>query len=502
MLRFARFPILLSIALLAVFAVANAQTPQRDTRPRTASISGRVTISGKAAANVKIAITEVKDNPISENPVLSVDVSAALGGLGAGEYHVALTDADGRYRVTSLPEGKYQVRALLGGFVREKPAPNNSLFESVSLNEGELRENVDFALARGGVITGRVTDAEGRPLIAGAVSLQVVDEEGRKSKGPGPNLMELMMDSDMFQTDDLGVYRIFGLRAGRYLVSAGGDSEITLMTGAAGKYPRVWHPDAADENQAKVIEVNAGDEGPGIDIKLGVAKKTYDAVGRVVDDETGKPIVGAGVVCVKTKGAGESEAIDNAAFGRNSKTDEQGNFRLSGLASGQYHLSLADYESFLTGSGSSYYSDGAKFEIQGVDVAGVEIRAKRGATISGVVVIESADPSAKSSLSQTMIMAHSRPPSQPSSQTEADETALASAMMQVISRIGSDGGFSLRGVRPGKVEIMAVSVTGGLLKIARIERDGVDVSEGINVDAGREEIGGVRIILSKKDQEE
>jgi protocatechuate 3,4-dioxygenase beta subunit len=500
MLRFARFPILFSIILLVVIAGANAQTPQRDNRPHTASISGRVTIAGKPAVNAKIAMTEVKDGPLQENQGVHVDVSAALGGLGAGEEYVALTDADGRYRVTGLAEGKYLAQALLGGYVREKPSENHSLRESVSLNEGESRENFDFALVRGGVITGRVTDAEGRPLIARVVSLQAVDEQGGKSPATGPNIMELMMNSDAFLTDDRGVYRHFGLRAGRYLVSAGGDSEMALMTGAGGKYPRTWHPDATDENQAKVIEVKAGDEITGVDIKLGAAKRTFEAAGRVVDDETGKPVAGASVICIKAKGADESALF--GGFGGTSKTDEQGNFHLSSLAPGEYQLSLADFESFLTGGGSGYYSDGAKFEIHGADAAGVEIRAKRGSTISGIVVSEDADPSAKPNLSQTMIMASPRPSSPPSAQDEVNVSVDAFAMSPMISRIGSDGSFSLKGLRPGKVTIMAVSALGGALKIARIERDGVDVSEGIIVSAGREEISGVRIVLGKKEEKQ
>jgi protocatechuate 3,4-dioxygenase beta subunit len=498
MLRFARFPIIPLKILLVVFAVADAQTPQRDNRPRTASISGRVTITGKPAVNAKIAITEVKDGPLPGNQPVSVDLSAALGGTGAGEEHVALTDADGRYRVTGLAEGKYQARALLGGYVREMTSENHSLQESVSLKEGESRENVDFALARGGVITGRVTDAEGRPLIARVVSLQAVNEQGEKTPAPGPNIVELMTNSDAFQTDDRGVYRHFGLRAGRYLVSAGGDSAVALMTGAAGNYTRTWHPDATDENQAKVIEVKAGQEITGVDIKLGAAKRTFEAAGRVVDDETGRPIAGANVMCIKAKD-GESGLF--GGFGGTSRTDEQGNFHISGLAPGEYQLSLADFESFLTGGGGGeYYSDGAKFEIHGADAAGVEIRAKRGSTISGIVISEDADPSTKPNLSQTMLMASPMPSSPPSSPIEVDESARAFAMSPVMSRIGSDGGFSLKGLRPGKVTIMAVSALGGALKIARIERDGVDVSEGIMVNAGREEISGVRIVLGKKEE--
>src|SRR5215475_7951830 len=292
MFRFIRFPIFFSIVLLAVFTVANAQTPQRDNRPRTASVSGRVTIAGKPAVNAKVVITEVNDKPAPGDQGFSVD----LQGSGAGEDYVALTDAEGRYRVTNLPEGKYEAHVSLGGCVREKPSTNESLVESFSLNEGASRENVDFALVRGGVITGRVTDADGRPLIARAVSLQVVGEGGQKLDPRIQNILEWVNTFTMFQTDDRGVYRIFGLRAGRYLVSSGGDSSVAFVTGAGGDYLRAWHPDAADENQAKVIEVAAGGEVTGVDIRLGVAGRTYEASGRVVDDETDRPVAGASMI--------------------------------------------------------------------------------------------------------------------------------------------------------------------------------------------------------------
>lgn len=480
----------LSILLLIMISqpgeVAGAQTPQRENRPRTASISGRVTIAGKAAVNAKVSVTEVKDGPALGNQ----DVSISLQGSAAVEDHVVLTDADGRYRATNLPEGKYEAQAQLGGCVREKPAPNESLTESFTLKEGESRENVDFALVRGGVITGRVTDADGRPLITKAVNLQIVDEEGRKQDARNiQNIQNMMTMFEMFQTDDRGVYRIFGLRAGRYLVSAGGDSSMTLVAGAGAEYPRAWHPDTTDENQAKVIEVAAGGEVAGVDVRLGAAKRTYEASGRVVDEETGKPIAGASVVCIKIGGSGEGAGFNMS--GAAPKTDEQGNFQLSGLTPGQYQLSLADFMSLLTGGGS-HYSDQVKFEIQSANVSGVEIRAIRGATISGVVVIEDADKSAKSGLSQTIIMAHSMP----SSPTEAQENALAFAMTPSSSRIESDGGFSIKGLRPGKVMIQAFSIGGGPLSITRIERGGVEVTDGIDI-TGREEISGVRIVFGK-----
>jgi protocatechuate 3,4-dioxygenase beta subunit len=486
-----RFSILLPIALLGAFSIADAQTAQIDNRPRTASISGRVTISGKAAANAKIVITEIKDGPGHANQ----DFPIGSPGLNAREGHVALTDAEGRYRLTNLPEGRYEAQAMLKGCVNEKRSHNELLAESFTLNEGESRENVDFTLVRGGVITGRVTDADGRPLIARLISLQVVDGQGRKTDAPAlQDVADMLIKADMFQTDDRGVYRIYGLRAGRYLVSSGGDSSgaINLLTGAGGEYPRIWYPDATDENRAKIIEVDAGGEITGVDIKLGVANRTYEAAGRVIDDEVGKPIAGCNVICVKIKGADEDVASNIGGFGGNARTDNQGNFRLAGLAPGQYQLSLGNQESFLTGSDSDHYSDGAKIEIQSSDVAGIEIRAKHGATISGVAVVEDADPSAKQALSRMMIMA-SLPPLE---QNEVNGNGIASVMSPAVSRIGSDGGFILRGLRPGKVTLGVYGLTENRLKILQIVRGGADISDGIVV-TGREDITGVRVIIGK-----
>ena len=216
MLRFTQFSIRISIVLLFVNSIANAQTPQGENRPRTASIGGRVTIAGRAAVNAKIVIREVGDRN-------SQGFYMGPPGASAEEERVVLTDSEGRYRLTNLPEGEYEARALLGGCVSEQPSRNEALAESFSLKEGESRENVDFALLRGGVITGRVTDADGRPAIARTITLQVVAGQGRKVEARDlPRSISMVMNSYMFQTDDRGVYRIFGLRAGRYLVSAGG----------------------------------------------------------------------------------------------------------------------------------------------------------------------------------------------------------------------------------------------------------------------------------------
>src|SRR5215475_8798483 len=99
--------IALSILLLIAVSRPGAQTPQRDNRPRTASISGRVTVAGKPAVNAAITIVETDSKP-----------DAAGGLAGRVPFSAkARTDGDGRYLVGGLAEGRYVVSAVLKAFV-------------------------------------------------------------------------------------------------------------------------------------------------------------------------------------------------------------------------------------------------------------------------------------------------------------------------------------------------------------------------------------------------
>src|SRR5262249_15110928 len=191
------------------------------------------------------------------------------------------TDGDGRYRVTGLTEGAYMISALSKAYVRSKNSSDLEIFRPVTLDEGESRDDVDIALVRGGVITGRVIDAEGGPFIQGNLQLLLMDENSKPKRGISYDNWRMM------RTDDRGVYRIYGLPAGRYILSASGEG----ANGHANrKYPTTFYPDATSQNQAKIIEVKEGAEVTDIDIRLGVGKDTYEAAGRVVDAETRQPL--------------------------------------------------------------------------------------------------------------------------------------------------------------------------------------------------------------------
>ena len=455
-----------SILLLISAAQSSAQAPQREGRPRTASIGGRVTVGGAPAANALVTVAEVDSR-----------TRGAWAGFESprGETIEARTDSDGRYRVTGLTEGFYVIRALSKTYVLSKSPFGFDAFMSVTLDEGESRDDVDVALARGGVITGRVIDAEGRPVIATSVRLFSVDEKDKRGEE---------LDShnwQMLETDDRGVYRIYGLAAGRYIISAGG----VWAPGLVGlKSSETFYPDATDQSQAKIIEVKEGSEAADIDIILGVGKDTYAAAGRVVDAETGQALPKVSVLCMEAPDK-KNGGIRN---GRPATTDDEGRFKCANLTPGLYELSLWER----VGVSSVYYSKKIRFEVTDTDVSGLEVKAARGATISGVVVIEGVnDPTLKAKLQQVEVgvrVAGYRGSAVGGGEYEH--------LGRVVSKIGGDGGFRLTGAPPGMASLYIEGGQEDAFLIRRVERDGAEIKSAFEIGRG-EQITGVRIVLAQ-----
>jgi hypothetical protein len=115
---------------------ALAQTPDAKSKG-TGSISGKVTIGGKAAAGVPVAA--LANDPNSRRAVQ------------------AITDNEGRYRLFGLAAGQYQVAALAPSLIpaeRNNNYPYYGAARTLLLSTAETVEDVDLKLVRGAVITG------------------------------------------------------------------------------------------------------------------------------------------------------------------------------------------------------------------------------------------------------------------------------------------------------------------------------------------------------------
>src|SRR6185295_14814535 len=152
------------------------------------------------------------------------------------------------------------------------------------------------------------------------------------------------------------------------------------------------------------------------------------------------------------------EQTNIGAFGwTGNRTTANGEFRIEGLAPGRYAAFVVATENV------DFYSDPAVFQISDRDVNGLEIKVRRGATISGQAVIEGEnEPDTLVQLSRLELRTVVR-----------SEQVTAPVLTPI--RIALDGSFVITGLRPGKVRIFL----GGFpapkgFSLLRVERDSVE----------------------------
>jgi hypothetical protein len=225
-----------------------------------------------------------------------------------------------------------------------------------------------------------------------------------------------------------------------------------------------------EESRAVQVEVLAGNVVENVDIKLPPITPVYEASGRVVDEATGQPIPKIMVGWSALEANGNKAIVSMGG----PTVDDRGAFRLTNLAPGRYAVHV------MMNSGSEYYSDEIVFVVIDQDVAGLEIRARRAASLSGVVVIEgSRDPSFLSDLSHLLVSVHR-----------------LSGGMGAMAQVSADGRFRIHGLPPDKFRIYLHSRTQRhRFSLLGVERDGVRLPEGIVVAAG-EQVTGLRLIVA------
>lgn len=415
---------------------ANSQT-KTESKVAEATVSGKVTIKGKPAAGIVVGMRLARPDQFSAT-------------------YKARTDQEGLYRITKVSSGSYFVAPVTPSFVIADP--NNTQGQSVIITESENVEGINFDLVPGGVITGRVVDSEGQPLIEQPVTIMPGDERDQRL----PNSMSST-------TDDRGVYRIFGLPAGRYKVCVG---DPRFNSGRRRQISaQTFYPDVTDVAKAGIVEVREGSETSKIDIKTGEVPQGYSVTGRVVEGESGNPVTGVYVqlnrIEVKDGRGGFGESLDVQA-------DARGQFRVSNVRPGKYDLIVYPPD------GSDIRMDGSvRFDVMDQDVSGLVIKTTKGATIAGIVVFEGGKNSPASP--QIWVSVYSRNDSGGGSGKSA--------------QVKPDGTFLVGGLPAGIVNFNVEGMNNRGFYLTRVERDGVAQTNGVQVQ-NSEHVRGVRLVMT------
>ena len=256
-------------------------------------------------------------------------VSATIKGQNIAS---TLTDEEGLFELTFLPEGTYTITAKKKGYA-------DAVLTRLSLKTKERLERVILRMAKGGVVKGKVLDDAGEAIPNANVVVYPFERiEGVRAKGT--------------RTDKNGDFRIEDLFPALYRINA-------------------THPDFLRQ-KPEVVRVTAAAE-----TEINIVLARGGTVEGVVINTEEEPVKGANIYIMKPSGT--------LHLGRFIKTDEEGRFVIRGLPPGVLNLKVTakDYQTKVVRDISV---------VAGETNENVRIVLSKGLCLEGVVVDENGLP--------------------------------------------------------------------------------------------------------------
>ena len=472
-------------------AIAGAQGVGRDAKPQP------VAAQPKGTAELSVIVTTDESSP---RPIRRVSVSIQAGEIDVP--HIAVTGDDGRVVFRNLAAGNYLLTAMRTGYVRTfygSKLPGRGPGIAVTVREGQKGSEIRIRMLRGGVITGMVRTTTGRPAPNQQVQAIMV------RSGPGERrAINLEASLGVVTTDDRGVYRIFGLAPGDYIVlvptTASGSDELRPMTNAELKwadsvvagssgavpppgvsaapagappvaYAPVYYPGTAVATDAGVITVGPNEERAGVDFSLQLVP-TAQISGRLVDAD-GRPQ--ANVMLSLRPFRSDGLDLFSAIFNATGRTTPDGTFTIRGVKPGTYTLSAratpktgaepppsptstpqemmakAQQEAaamFGGGAGTHWASE--ELTVQGRDVADLVLTLRPGMTMSGRIVYEATTKAAPTDFSKTGLTLMPAPTGTGLNDLISNFAGMSGSSMP---KTNPDGTFTIEGIAPGRYRL-------------------------------------------------
>jgi hypothetical protein len=347
-------------------------------------------------------------------------------------------DRDGNFLFRGLEPGAYTVTAACQGYAEQEYGAKKPGGHGVPLTlaAGEQPPAILFRLLPHAVISGRIVDEDGDALAG--VSVSASRRLGRR----GP--------AGVGFSNDLGQYRIWGLAPGRYYVQASLEQpwEVTYARrkGAANKpqfaYTPTYYPGVSEPASAEAIEVAAGAEARGIDLRL-VKTRVFHIRGQFLN--AGKPAANGSVI-LWLRGGGPPGVQD----GKLAVCDQDGAFEFLRIRPGAYTLQAHAGGPAPGGSVATLDVD-----VGGEDVTGIVVSMAPGIEIAGTARLEG----------------------EPDFKWREASVSVASPEVdfgpEARTDIPPDGAFALKDVQPGRRTVSAHAGPGFYLKSARFGREEV-----------------------------
>lgn len=279
------------------------------------------------------------------------------------------TDDQGRFSFTALPAGRYSLSANKPGHLsvtygQRRPGTQGT---QIQLSEGQ-KFVAQLQIPKGSVLTGVVLDENGEATPGTNVRAMRFVRQGER---------RTLQSAGSGSTDDRGIYRIFNLQPGEYVVCATprnqptevmrGQAEVEAMraeiqsVAAAGAreelvrslterlsvlqsnmaaqqgdeaptgYAPICYPGTLSTTQAAAVPLGVGEEKPGIDFQLLMVPMAR--VEGMVVNSTGASYQNIQLTLQEASIAGSALGVSQG-----SRPDAEGRFRFNSVAPGTYKL--------------------------------------------------------------------------------------------------------------------------------------------------------------------
>lgn len=349
------------------FAPSSAPPPASATNEKPARVEGTIfSLNGDA---VRKAIVRLQG-------------SAGQPGQPPTSY-VETADSAGKFVFDNIAPGRYTLTAEKPGFINARygARSNSSPGTQLVLTEGMEMKDLSLKMTPQGVIVGKVVDEDGDPVMNAQIQLmRSVYAAGRRQLQP----------TGFATTNDLGEYRISSLAPGRYYVMASDRRQIAGpqdRPGRAGETPdgnlATYYPNGVDPSNAVPVEVAAGGELRGIDIRL-LKGKVYTVRGKAVS--TGALPLPA---MVSFRRKDDNGGLPAALGGMTNQLRPDGGFEFRGVLPGNYVVQFNPLN--INGSAPPNLTGRVEVTVNNADVEGVVLPLGPGPEIEGSVRLEDGD---------------------------------------------------------------------------------------------------------------
>jgi uncharacterized protein (DUF2141 family) len=416
-----------TVATFLLLCLSNTPPALAQTRDTTLAIRPTAVLSGVVLSDDE-----------AQKPVRRARVTCAGGDSSA----TAITDDRGRFRFSGLRAGRYTLSATKDAWVptsygAKRPMRPGS---AIPLADGQ-NATVVLRMLPGSVITGVVLDHANQPAAQTTVNaMRYVMQNGERRLAPA---------GIGGVTDDRGVYRIFGLPPGDYVIRAAQSASFNASPGELRvidprgertvSFAPTFYPGTAIATQAAAISIGRGEERAGVDFTLQLVP-TARVEGSVALPD-GTPAPGGtqvNLLAAPQVGGGGPPGL------RSTRVGNDGAFTFSDVSPGVYTvLARASVAGSHHDAGPMTVWASTEIAVDGEPISGLSLGLQPGMMVSGQVRFDGARMKPPADLSAIRVSL---------TPVQAEGTV---AFSPGTNGIDAQGRFTISGVTPGRYRLNA-----------------------------------------------